>query len=337
MAEQAQTKKQELQTTNTAPMDLVVRDDSEFANYLDTARFNQAWRNAVSFSRAGEMVPKHFQGNPDACMVAIQMAFRLGIDPLMALQKTYVVSGKPGLESSLVIALLNRSKALHGRLKWRFDGEGDKMRCTAYAIDAETGEQLELSIDWKTVVAEGWYGKPGSKWKTMPEQMFRYRTAAWFARAYFPEVLMGLHTVDELRDMPIDLSETEPGVYAQDPYDKEPKTQTDKVKSMLKKRKPEPKPEAEPKQEQQPATEPEQPEPKSDGIAKFYAKAAKSGIDEKAVTQWFTAIKNAHDEEQQEISVKESFYVDGEWSKDAWNMWVEQMTGRPKQQSIIKE
>ena len=35
----------------------------------------------------------------------------------------------------------------------------------------------------------------------MPEQMFMYRCAAFFARAYCPDVLNGLQTAEELRDV----------------------------------------------------------------------------------------------------------------------------------------
>jgi hypothetical protein len=35
----------------------------------------------------------------------------------------------------------------------------------------------------------------------MPEQMFMYRAAAWFIRAYVPEIAMGLRTVEEQIDV----------------------------------------------------------------------------------------------------------------------------------------
>ena len=41
-------------------------------------------------------------------------------------------------------------------------------------------------------VKEGWYGKNGSKWQTMPELMLRYRSASFFGKLYAPELLMGL-------------------------------------------------------------------------------------------------------------------------------------------------
>lgn len=51
------------------------------------------------------------------------------------------------------------------------------------------------------VRAEGWSEKKGSKWKTMPDQMFIYRAAAFWQRAYAPEVGMGLSTAEELHDI----------------------------------------------------------------------------------------------------------------------------------------
>lgn len=56
-------------------------------------------------------------------------------------------------------------------------------------------------ISMKMAEAEGWLGKSGSKWKTMPELMLMYRAAAFFGRLYAPEILNGMHTVEELPDM----------------------------------------------------------------------------------------------------------------------------------------
>ena len=49
--------------------------------------------------------------------------------------------------------------------------------------------------------AEGWTSKKGSKWLTMGDQMLRYRAAAFFARVYCPHALMGLKTVEEVKDI----------------------------------------------------------------------------------------------------------------------------------------
>jgi hypothetical protein len=49
--------------------------------------------------------------------------------------------------------------------------------------------------------AEGWFAKNGSKWKTMPELMLRYRAAAFFGRLYAPDVLNGMHATEEAEDI----------------------------------------------------------------------------------------------------------------------------------------
>ena len=60
-------------------------------------------------------------------------------------------------------------------------------------------ESSEITI--AMAKAEGWYSKTGSKWQTMPEQMLRYRSAAFFVRAYAPEISLGIATDDEARDI----------------------------------------------------------------------------------------------------------------------------------------
>ena len=48
---------------------------------------------------------------------------------------------------------------------------------------------------------ENWYQKSGSKWKTLPELMPQYRSAAFLVRAYAPELSMGLQTIEEVEDI----------------------------------------------------------------------------------------------------------------------------------------
>ena len=48
---------------------------------------------------------------------------------------------------------------------------------------------------------EGWYGKNGSKWKTMPELMLAYRASAFFARVHIPNSLMGCSVEGEAEDI----------------------------------------------------------------------------------------------------------------------------------------
>lgn len=184
----------------TEKTELKVLDTDEFNALMDSDRFNQMQRVGQMFSQS-DLVPDVFKGKPPNCMVALQMAFRLKIDPLALMQSMYVVHGRPGLESKMLIALINTRGPFDGPIQWRFDGEGKTRSCTAYATHRRTKERCEQTVTQAMVDAEGWSGKPGSKWKTMPDIMFQYRSAAFLGRLYCPEVILGLSTADELQDM----------------------------------------------------------------------------------------------------------------------------------------
>lgn len=177
-----------------------VNDESEFAELLDSNRFGQIQRVANLFSES-TLIPEVFQGKPANCAVALQMAFRMHVDPLMLMQNMYIVAGKPGIEAKLAIALINQRGPFQGPVQWRQEGENETRSWTAYAVHRQTGERCEATVTWQMVVAEGWNGKTGSKWKSLPDLMGRYRSAVFLGRLYCPEVLLGLPTDDELRDI----------------------------------------------------------------------------------------------------------------------------------------
>lgn len=167
--------------------------------YLDVALFEQAQRVAKMLA-SSTMIPEHFRGNVGNCMIALNFATRANLDPFMVLQSMYVVHGKPGLEGKLAIALLNKSK-MFSPLQYRFDGEGDNRSCTAYATRNSNGEVCEQTVTWKMVVAEGWNKGGSSKWNTIPELMFQYRSASFFIKVHAPEILLGMQTKEELDDI----------------------------------------------------------------------------------------------------------------------------------------
>ena len=177
---------------------VAVVDDSEFSNWLDTARFEHIWRMARVFSETS-MVPTVFQKKPADCMVAIQMALRCGIDPMMFLQNSYVISGKPSIETKLAIAMMLKSGRIRGTITYAFSGQGKNLACTASCISADTGELLEHTLTWDTVERNKWH--ENAFWKKDPELMIQYRSAMRLIRLHFPDVLLGCYSKDELEDI----------------------------------------------------------------------------------------------------------------------------------------
>lgn len=171
------------------------------------------------------------------CVIALNMANRMGADPLMIMQNLYIVEGRPAWSSQFVIGAINTS-GKYSPLRFEMEDRGEievtyttkdwkwnerarkslpeekvhtiKLRnivCKAWAIEAGTGERLESAeISMEMAVKEGWYQKNGSKWQTMPEQMLRYRAASFFGRIYAPEVLMGIRTQEEELESIIDVT-----------------------------------------------------------------------------------------------------------------------------------
>ncbi len=177
------------------------------AGFFDAAGFDLIQRVAKAFS-SSTLVPQQYQNNVANCMIALNLAQRLKADELMVMQNLYIVHGNPGWSSKFLIASVNtcgRFSAL--RYEWRgTDRAAGDFGCRAWTIERETGERLDGAwVDWSMVRAEGWDKKSGSKWKTMPEQMFIYRAAAFWQRAYAPEISMGLSTQEELQDV-VDIS-----------------------------------------------------------------------------------------------------------------------------------
>ena len=120
---------------------------------------------------------------------------------MMVMQQLYVVQGKPSWSAQFIIAAIN-SCGRFTPLRFAISGTGDDRQCHAHATDKSTGEILEGPVvSMQMAKAEGWIDKSGSKWRTMPELMLRYRAGAFFGRLYAPDVLMGLYTQDEALDI----------------------------------------------------------------------------------------------------------------------------------------
>lgn len=171
--------------------------------FSSIAGFESAMRMAKALSTS-TMVPKSYQGGEQGlanCIVALELSQRIGASPFAVFQNMHVIQGRPSWSSSFIIAALNTC----GRftpLKFEMEGRGDSYGCTAWTTDKATGDRLDgPKVTIGMAKAEGWMGKSGSKWQTMPELMLRYRAAAFFGRLYAPDVLMGMHSDDEVQDM----------------------------------------------------------------------------------------------------------------------------------------
>ena len=170
--------------------------------------FGLAWQQAQAFA-SSTMVPAEYRENPSNCMIAIEMAMRTRSSVFATMQSLAIVKGRPSFSAQFLIGCLNACGKFSPLRFEEIGGPKEKeWAVRAYATEIKTGEKLFGSwISRDMAIKEGWWSKKDksgneiSKWQTMPEQMFRYRAAAFFVRVYAPEISLGMYTTDELQDI----------------------------------------------------------------------------------------------------------------------------------------
>ena len=166
-----------------------------------TGGFVESFRNnfkVAQYLSHSNLIPQQYQGKTEDCAIAVDMADRMGVSPLMVMQSLYVVKGKPSWSGQACMSFI---KAKYSEAEPVYTGERgtDSRGCYIRAVksDGEVIEGTEVTI--KMAKAEGWTSN--KKWINMPELMLAYRAAAFFARVYCPEILMGVAVEGEVEDM----------------------------------------------------------------------------------------------------------------------------------------
>ena len=199
----------EPETENEEKQELVAQaDNSTFKNsnvptmWNDVKLMQNAWKMATVISKTS-IVPQAYKENAGNCLIAIDIANRMGLSPIMVMQNSQVVQGNFTWKGSACKGLIDNCGRFT-KTKYVYIGEKgtDDWGCYIEAEDKQTGEIVRgATVTIKMAKDEGWFSKNGSKWKTLPELMLQYRAATFFARTHCPQALMGFYTTDEMVDI----------------------------------------------------------------------------------------------------------------------------------------
>lgn len=162
--------------------------------------FTMAYQMAKALA-ASTIVPTDYQNNPANCLIAIEQAQRLNVSPMMVMQNLYIIHGRPSWSSKFLIAAINNSGKFDMELQYdeKNDASGNPYSCLCWTTKG--GRRVEgMEVNMDMAKAEGWVAKNGSKWKTMPKLMLRYRAASFFSSLNCPELTLGLFTQEEAVD-----------------------------------------------------------------------------------------------------------------------------------------
>lgn len=168
----------------------------------DTKMMNTAWKMGGMLAKSA-IVPQNYRGKQEDCVIAIDIGNRLGISPIVVMQNSQVVQGNFTWKGSACRAFIDGCGKFRDSEYVEVGERGsDDWGVYLQATNMRTGKVVKgATVTIRMAKDEGWMNKNGSKWKTMPEQMLRYRAATFFARTECPEVLMGFQTNDEVEDV----------------------------------------------------------------------------------------------------------------------------------------
>lgn len=179
-------------------------DTSIVATKKETANVVEDMANAYKLAKVmcqAQVIPDTYRNKPADCMIAIDMANRMGVSPLMVMQNLYVVKGKPSWSGQACMSFI-QSNPEFKNVTPVYVGEPntDQRGCYIQAIRvADNAIVKGTCVTMAMAKAEGWTKNP--KWFSMTDQMLGYRASSFFARIYCPSVLMGVSVEGEVEDV----------------------------------------------------------------------------------------------------------------------------------------
>ncbi len=177
--------------TNTAALSIGAGGAMQFSNMTDIMEF------AKLMSISTVVVPKHLRENPGACLAIVIQASEWQMSPYAVANKSYSVNDRLAYEAQLISAVILRRAPIKSRFKVDYLGEGDKRKCKVSVVTTD-GETVEYESPQFGAITP----KNSPLWKSDPDQQLYYFSARALCRRHFPDVLLGVYTMDEMQDAP---------------------------------------------------------------------------------------------------------------------------------------
>lgn len=153
----------------------------------------QVMEMAKMMAVSGVAVPKYLRANPGACLAVVIQAVEWRMSPYAVANKSYSVNDRLAYESQLVQAVILQRAPIRGRFRFDYDGAGTSRRCT---VTVKTNDGDEVSLTTPPVGDIPVKNSP--LWKGDPDQQLSYYAGRALCRRYFPDVILGVYTADEI-------------------------------------------------------------------------------------------------------------------------------------------
>lgn len=147
---------------------------------------------------ASQMVPKHYVNNPKNAVGAMAHGMPLGMNAMQAMQSVAMINGMPGLYGDGLLAVCRSCPA------WEWMTEvvdGETAICTA---KRRNEPEVTATFSVQDAKRAQLWGKQGP-WTQYPMRMLAMRARAFALRNLYADVLRGMGSAEELRDIPAEM------------------------------------------------------------------------------------------------------------------------------------
>ena len=186
------------------------------ALYFNDAIYNRVKQIAGHMAKAEGVTPRHLLGKPEACFAVATRAITWNLDPQSVAAATWQTpSGQIGYEAKLIVAIMENSGALDGRVAFEYKGDWSRLRGKFKQEISGKGNKYfvpnwppEFEKDLSIVVScqikgettrreEGFWleelwPRNSTLWAIRPRQQATYAVSRAFANIATPGLILGL-------------------------------------------------------------------------------------------------------------------------------------------------
>jgi hypothetical protein len=179
-------------------MSALMNKESRSSFSLAPKSIEEAEKFAEIFCKS-ELCPKHLKGKPGDVLMTMQMGYELGLEPLQAIKTIGVINGIPFAYGDGKLALIMKSPFFEDMVEWL--DENNQGNVTAYCKVKRKGRsELTRSFSMSDAKTAGLTGKQGP-WQQYPKRMLQHRARGLALSDTFADVLFGLVSEEEAREM----------------------------------------------------------------------------------------------------------------------------------------
>lgn len=160
----------------------------------------EEWKERAKGVAESGLVPDTLKGKPAACMIVLTKGAELGLMPMQTLESIDVIYGRTFIRSSTLHAMVEESgKSEYFReVETKMDGsEGYSIWETKRIGHPEPTRETFTLEDARRM---GLLSKKGGNWDKDPKIMLSHRARSRLARKVYPDVTLGMYSIEEAED-----------------------------------------------------------------------------------------------------------------------------------------